>query len=53
MQQRLLEMLGSQNSRYLVLPGERAGPAPSSQHLGESGTVGLMFPFSFALIQSW
>lgn len=24
-QQRLLEMLGSQNSRYLVLPGERAG----------------------------
>lgn len=53
MQQRLLEMLGSQNSRYLVLPGERAGPAPSSQDLGESGTIGLMFPFSFALVQCW
>lgn len=35
-QQRLLEMLGSQNSRYLVLPGEMGQASP--QQLGGGGS---------------
>lgn len=53
-QQRLLEMLGSQNSRYLVLPGEMAGPdliSPGFRRMDRP--IDLMSPFgSCALIQS-
>lgn len=54
MQQRLLEMLGSQNSRYLVLPGEMAVPDLFSPGFrGMARPIDSMSPFSScSLIQS-